>query len=399
MSRLLCVLLLVGCGGEGTVVTGGDAASQSDGPPPADEPFAVAGADREVLGGLVVPLDGTGSLGSVQWTGDVTIDEATGAVAYAHIPDVAAGTVFTFTITSTVGGEDASDTMTVTVMDAVFDDFLEPITDPAELNASEGIEFASDALWVVSNQTSFVSRFDTDGAFVQKHTIAGRPVGMNMYTDGRLLLANVDLQEAQLLDPVSGEVTTLFDQLEGGGAVGNANYPLPAAGGDVYLSTRTSLTIVRYDASDGVAREWLDLTGIAVNPNALAFGPEPDRLYVGTSDAVYRVPIQGDGSAGTPERYVDAPSEVDGLVFDEGRNLWVGCPNSSDLVVAPYAASGATTASRTFSDVGGNISLFVNTTFGSVPFGDTTLYWTNLGDRSVGRLPVGLRALDPPLAP
>jgi hypothetical protein len=69
------------------------------------------------------------------------------------------------------------------------------------------------------------------------------------------------------------------------------------------------------------------------------------------------------------------------------------------LLVAPYAATGTTTVARTWDAVDADINRFVNTSFGSGPFGDTTLYWTGLNSRFVGRLPVGLRGLDPPLAP
>ena len=85
--------------------------------------------------------------------------------------------------------------------------------------------------------------------------------------------------------------------------------------------------------------------------------------------------------------------EVDGLAFDEGGNLYVGVPNSSTLLVARYVGDGATEAIRTFSDVGAGFSYFVSLRFGRGGFGESVLYWTQLGDRTVARLETGLRRL------
>ena len=364
MRPWLAFVLLFGCGdddgGGGTSVDGPVGGGDGGG----GGTVAMAGEDRTVLGGLTVPLDGAGSEGSTftwsQIAGDpVTIDAADERLAWASIPDVPASTSFTFQLDVGLGDGHATDTVTITVMDASFDDFLADITDDAQLNSSEGIEFLDDALWVVSNGTSFVSQFDPTGAFVRKWPIAnGTPVGMNRYPDGRLLLANVDLQRVELLDPSDGAITSLFDALEGGASVGSANYPLPDRDGNVFLSTRTSQTVVRYDAGSGTAREWLSLSGIAMNPNALAFGPEEDMLYVGAVDQVLRVPILASGEAGIPEVYVDGlGGEVDGLVFDEGRNLWIGSPGNTTLFVVPYRATGASAVSRSWPSVGGNICL------------------------------------------
>jgi hypothetical protein len=137
------------------------------------------------------------------------------------------------------------------------------------------------------------------------------------------------------------------------------------------------------------------------------FGPEPDRVYIGVSGKVLRVTIKPDGSAGPREDYLAVPActgVVDGMTFDLGRNLYVGCPDPQTLFIAPYAAAGATAVAKSYANVpmdqGRNISIFTNPVFGTKAFGETNLYWTNVWPgRTVGRLAVGVPGLPRPLAP
>lgn len=367
---------------------------------------AVVGADRAVLGGLTVPLDGSGSTGAsayawAQVSGPaVTLAGADQPRAWAAVPeDAPAGTEYVFRLDVT--GEVASDSaeLTVSVIAAAFEDVLGGIDDTAELGSSEGIDFDGAGMWVVSTG-GFVSRFDAAGAFQERIDVVGTPVGANFADDGRLLIARSDLGRVDALDVGTGDLVTVASAVEGGGDLGTANYPLPAADGSLFVTNRQGQKVFR--AAGGEARVFLD--GLGTNPNAIAFGPEPDVLYVGVVGAVYRVPIAADGSAGEPSLYLDLGSddgityEVDGLAFDEGQNLWVGCPNAETLFVAPYAASGSTTASRTWSAVNATHTYFVNIRHGRGAFGATAMSYTNLGDRTVGRLETGLGAMAAPLA-
>lgn len=361
-------------------------------------PTANAGPDRNVIGGLIVPLDGSYSIGAQQWQweqydGDTVtlVDADQPTVRVVVPPDAADGAEFRFRLTVFRGDRSSTDEAMITVHDPEFQDFLGAIGDPAELGSSEGIAFAADRMWIVSFE-NFVSAFDPSGAFVQRWDIPGLPVGANFLPDGRLAVANANLERLDAIELAAGARTTITDGLEGGGALGPANYPLVDANGNVFLSTRTGQRVLRYDAAAQVTRIFLD--GIGTNPNALAFGPEPDMLYVGTYEGVWRVPILPDGTAAAPVMYVSGlASEVDGLAFDIGYNLWVGCPNTATLYLVPWAASGESTPVRTFANIGGNISLFTSATFANDAFGATFLYWTNLSDRTVGRLDTGLPAL------
>lgn len=365
-------------------------------------PVADAGPDRAVIGGLRVPLDASASTGdTVAWEQiagptSLVLTSASQPVAFAIVPaDAAAGSAWTFRVTVANGAGSATDETTITAKAAAFEDFLAAITDTTQLDTSEGIDFDAAGMWVVSTQ-GFVSLFTTAGTYVTQRAIAGQPVGANFRADGKLLIANAANQALETVDVANGDIATVTNMIDGGGALGPANYPLPDADGNVFLSNRAGLRVFRWDAAATSLKVFLVTTS---NVNALAFGPEPDVLYAGLATSVLRVPINADGTSGTPEVYASGFSEVDGIVFDSGGNMYVGCPNTNTLFVVPYVPGGPSAPSRSFANVGGNISRFVNVTYGPAAFGPTTLYWTNLGNRSVGRLDVGLPPLDPPLAP
>jgi hypothetical protein len=355
--------------------------------------IANAGPDRDVPHGIRVPLDGRGSSGGVitwrQIGGDpLTIESENDALTYVEIPATAgADAVFTFRLE--IAGSDVMDDMTITTRDIVFENFLGGINDTQQLGSSEGIAFTNDRMWVVSTQ-GFVSSFDAGGNFDQRFTIPGTPVGANLDSTGRLVIANAANQTIEAMNLLDGNLV----ELEMG--LGTANYPLVDANDNVFVSNRGGQQVWRYDAIQQAAQVFVENVGN--NPNSIAFGPHADTLYIGTVGRIFKVAINGDGSAGAPEQYIDFGSnqgiglEVDGLVFDEAGNAWFGCPNSAQLFVAPYAATGETNFTRNWSDVSANNSYFVNVSFGTTPFGETTLYYTNLGDRTVGRFDIGLGA-------
>ena len=363
---------------------------------------------RAVVGGVIVRLEGEANADEYSWSQvsgpPVEILGADGLQISVPVPaDATPGEVITLRLSATRNGVTLDADTTIEVLDAVFEDALPKISDPMQLGTTEGLDFDGTGMWVVSTE-GFVSRFDDDGEFVERYDVVGAPVGAN-FSGESLIIANRDgTGSVQALASGSGNLSTLFDSLDGGGPLGEVNLPLPDVNGNVYVSTRLGQTVLRHDAEVGLTVVFLEEPTI-VNPNALAWGPEGNAIYVGAQGHVWRVPFTDGGIPGEPEDYLvlgddsDITYEVDGLVFDEGGNLWVGCPNASTLFVSHHSVEGPAEISRTFTNAPANLSGFVNLHFGRG--GDDeeeTLYYTNLSSGTVGRLRVGLSELDAPLA-
>lgn len=438
-------LTLLGCGDDGasgqdTADTGTSTAPVLDGPDPTDpdgtggcvqgqagcaclDALCVSGAycveeicvlgplidadeGRAVVGGVVVPLEAEATADAYSWSQisgpPVEILGAQNLQIAVVVPaDAPPGEVAMLQFSATRNGVTLTADVPIQILDAVFEDALPTIDDPTQLGTTEGLAFGPTGMWVASSE-GFVSQFGSDGGFIARHDVPGEPVGMDFRGENLLIANREGTGRIDQLNSVSGTLSTLFDSLDGGGPLGSVNLPLVDRINndfyDLYVSTRLDQTVLRWSSEFGTASVFLDDVGV-INPNALTFGPDGGYLFVGAQGHVWRVPMLDGDVAGTPEDYLvlgddtDITYEVDGLVFDEGANLWVGCPNASTLFVAHYSAMGPAEISRTFSDVGTGISRFVNLSFGRDDFEDDTLYYSNLSDGTVGRLRVGLQEL------
>jgi hypothetical protein len=292
----------------------------------------------------------------------------------------------------------------IDIHEADFENFV-PEATADELGTTEGLDFRNNDMWVVSTE-GFVSRFaivDGQGSFNTRHDVPGTPVGarfgqLDLGGDDPvdvLFLANAGSAIVQYMTLGSGDLTTITDALEDGSPLGAVNFVLPAPNGNLFFTNRADGQVLVHDIDEGVTRVFVEDLGM--NPNALTFGPNAGYLYIGTAGRVYRVPVLPDGTAGDTTTYLELgpedviTEEVDGLEFDEAGNLWIGAPNSSTLYLARYVADGPSEVANSWSDVGGGVSRFVNVRFGNNTFGREYLYYTNLGDMTVGRLYVGLR--------
>ncbi len=361
------------------------------------------GESRSVVGGVFVPHEVEVMADEFSWSQESgppveILGAETLNIAIAVPADAPPGDVIRLRLEASRNGVTLEEFWEVRVLEAEFENALPGIADPAQLGTTEGLAFGPSGMYVVSTE-GFVSLFNDDGEFVESYDVGGTPVGASR-RDETLIIANAGLGAVQQLNLVSGNVSVLFDTLAGGGPLGAVNFPLPD-GGDlddpVFVSTRADQTVLRYDGTGATSVILDDPT--LVNPNALTFGPEGNAIYVGTVGHVWRVPLLDGGGTGEPEDYLDLGDdtgityEVDGLAFDEGNNLWVGCPNAQTLFVAHYSVMGPATVSRRFEAPAAGLSGFVNLRFGGGDFDDVSLYYTNLGDGTVGRLRVGLDSL------
>jgi sugar lactone lactonase YvrE len=67
----------------------------------------------------------------------------------------------------------------------------------------------------------------------------------------------------------------------------------------------------------------------------MAFNQSATSLFVANTgnDTIVRVPVNADGSAGTPEVFINSINGADGLVIDASDNLWVAANQADEIVV------------------------------------------------------------------
>ena len=363
---------------------------------------------REVLAGLSVPLEVEVMADEFSWSQidgpEVEILGAESPQVVVNLPpDLTPGDVITLAVDATRNTVPLQQTTTITILEPVFEDVLPDITDPMEIGTASGLAFDnSGLLWVVSSE-GFVSQFSAEAVFLQRVDVAGMPMGAARY-DENILVPNAGNASVVQINSVSGNLSTLFDSVDGGGAIGPVGQVAVSPGSDdVYVSNGMGGQIVRWAQDDQddqiVTTIGFFLEGLT-SPGAVAFGPEGDSaLYYGVPGHVMRVSVEAGGIAGTPTEYVTLPSDADdtyaiaGLAFDEGSNLWIACPNADTLFVARYSSVDAVMPIREFAMVGAGISTFTGLSFGRDDFGDDVLYWANGAGATVGRLRVGLQAL------
>lgn len=222
----------------------------------------------------------------------------------------------------------------------------------------EDVVVARDGTVWISDQASACARVRADGTIERIGRAGGAPNGINMDTEGRVVIANFGGPDAgagplQRLDPRTGEVATLCGELNGRKLFG-ANYPLIDSRGRIWCSHSTfgpvdaafdglnDGLVFRYDP-DGTATVVAEGLRFA---NGMAFDADENNLFVCQTAAcdVVRLPIRADGSLGAPVRYGPQlgrshlevqhrrplppalRSELgatDGCGFDQDGNLWV----------------------------------------------------------------------------
>jgi sugar lactone lactonase YvrE len=181
-----------------------------------------------------------------------------------------------------------------------------------------------------------------------------------------------------------GEVETL----ETFGASSGPEFPNGiVAEGDRWLIS-DSLGGAVWSFADGTATEWV--TNALLNPdggsppigaNGLALDRNGD-LYVANSDQAHivRIPIEPDGSAGTPEIWAESPAleGADGIRFDTRENLYVAVNDQHAVVRVSEDRSGDVTVETLASAGDGDLLDFPSdVAFGTAKGEQKTLFVVN----------------------
>ena len=221
-------------------------------------------------------------------------------------------------------------------------------------------------VWM-SDQASACARVRADGGLERVGAAGGAPNGINMDRQGRIVIANFGGPEngrgpLQRLDPATGKVETVCDELDGRTLFGS-NYPLIDSRGRIWCSHSTWGPIDRAfsDLNDGLiyridvnGKPTILAEGIAF-ANGIALDYDEHNLFVceTTGCDVLRYPIRSDGTLDAPTRYGPklglSTAEVqhlrplslaqrgqlgatDGCGFDQDGNLWVTLVMANKIV-------------------------------------------------------------------
>jgi sugar lactone lactonase YvrE len=267
------------------------------------------------------------------------------------------------------------------------------LTDP-QLDHPEGVAVHRDGSVWCGGERGQIFRIDPDGSSLEEvASTGGFCLGMAFDRNDDLVVC--DLKHAAVFKVETR--TGRAERFTGGAPERPFRIPnYPAFDGDGYLYVSDSHEfgtpgpgVFRVDP-DGSTELWFDQD--VVFANGLALGPDGRHLYVVETfaNAVFRIPIRDDGSAGLREEVVSLPGVwPDGLAFDVEGNLYVGCYEPSQVLrIDPQG--GVEVLFREWS-----AHLLAHPT--NLAFRGTTMFTANLGRWHITRLEVGVKGL--PLPP
>jgi gluconolactonase len=230
------------------------------------------------------------------------------------------------------------------------------------IDRPEDVVVGPDGRVFASDHQCAVAEIHPDGSFTRMGPAGGAPNGINMDSQGRILIANFgiyDRQEGPLqrFDPATGLHETLLTEVEGR-RLTSANYPVIDSAGNIWCANSTHaetwpqaldgrtdgfIFVLRPDGTAQVVAEGLKF------PNGMALSADEQTLYCAqTSGAdVMAFPVLPGGRLGPGHRYgpqlgrlsapegPDAHADLgytDGVGLDATGALWVCLPADNRVV-------------------------------------------------------------------
>ncbi|HZA45005.1 MAG TPA: SMP-30/gluconolactonase/LRE family protein [Rubrobacter sp.] len=254
--------------------------------------------------------------------------------------------------------------------------FYDGLLAEPRLDHPEGLAVHRDGSIWCGGECGQIYRIEPDGSSMEQVvSTGGFSQGMAFDTGDNLYFCDLKHAAVMRLDTKSGALEKFADGADGRG-IKISNHPAFDAEGRLYVSDSYAFKdpgpgIFRF-GSDGKGELWYDEP---INfANGLALSADGGYLYVAETfgNAVFRVSIEDDGSAGMREEVASLPGVLpDGLAFDTGGNLYVACYEPSQVL--RVATDG--TVARLIGDE--EAHLFCHPT--NLAFRGSTLFTTNLG--------------------
>ena len=239
------------------------------------------------------------------------------------------------------------------------------------LDRPEDVVVSKDGRVFASDQKSAVAEIFADGSIKRIGKAYGAPNGMNMDSQGRVIIANFGIFNGsagplQRLDVETGVVENLVNKVDGK-ALTSSNYPIVAKDGSIWCTHSTfadEWPQALDGRKDGLVFRWREGDGddVAIQADGLMFAngccldEDENHLYVNQTSGgnVVRYEIGADGTLSSemepygpilgvlPDRADPAnlPSAeeralwayTDGNGFDCEGNLWVTLPAANKIV-------------------------------------------------------------------
>ena len=269
--------------------------------------------------------------------------------------------------------------------------FFDGIFSKPKLSHPEGVAVGPDGWIWTGNQDGDILRISPDGTeMVRVASTGGFALGIAF--DGKKAVFVCDLKHAAVFryDLASGILSRFTEP-----GIRIPNYPLIDRArnrllvSDSFESGTPGPGIWSYELKTGEGDLWF--AGDLNFANGLAMRPGENAVYVCEtfSQAITRIPINDDGTAGRPENFAaDLPGLPDGIAFDSHGNLVVGCYEPSRLLrISP---DGQNTAILVEDPTAHTLCHPTN-----IAFDGSTLYTANLGRWHIARVEMDIGA--PPL--
>ena len=186
--------------------------------------------------------------------------------------------------------------------------------------------------------------FDQHGRLLRQLNVAGSSkflLDLAFHPiSGELLVLDFGASKVLRVDPSSG-ASSVFSDISGGPQQPGLNVLTFDRGGNVYVSASFTGVVYKIGPHGGPASIWvqsnlLTTTGVpAFGANGLAFNRAQTTLFVNNTgnDTVVKIPVNADGTAGTPAVFVNSMNGADGLIIDEHDNLWIAANQADEIVV------------------------------------------------------------------
>lgn len=270
------------------------------------------------------------------------------------------------------GEADMHTVLNISAARIFYDGFLaEP-----RLDHPEGIAVHRDGSVWCGGEGGQIYRIESDGSSMEEVASSGGfSQGLAFDAEDNLFVCDLKQAAVLRLDAKSGALEKFADGVDGRG-INICNHLAFGPTGELYVSDSNAFKepgpgIFRFEP-DGTGELWY---GEPVNfANGLAFSPDGRHLYVAETfgNAVFRIRLEDDGSAGAREEVAKIPGVLpDGLAFDTVGNLYVACYEPSQVL----RVSTDGTVARFIGDE--EAHLFCHPT--NLAFREGTLFTTNLG--------------------